>query len=42
MAFNRIYYGSFNDNVNNDKIDINIYQKDFAGSAEEILLDSNP
>ena len=42
MAFNTIYYGSFNDNVNQDRIDIYIKQDGFAGTAEKLLLDENP
>lgn len=42
MSFNTIYYGSFNDNVNRDRIDIYIKQKDFGGVAEKLILDGNP
>jgi len=42
MSFNTIYYGSFNDNVNQDRIDIYIKQKGFSGEPSALLLDANP
>jgi hypothetical protein len=42
MAWNTIYYGNFNDNVNQDRIDIYIKQKDYVGTSEQLTLDENP
>lgn len=42
MAYNTIFYGSFHDNVNEDRIDIYIKQLDFAGEPSALVLDANP
>ena len=42
MSYSTIYYASFNDNVNEDRIDIYIKQDGFTGEPSALLLDSNP
>lgn len=42
MAWSKIYYGSFEENVNHDRIDIYIKQLNFAGEPSALLLDGNP
>jgi len=41
MSYNTIYYGSFED-INDDRIDIYVKQKDFGGVPEELVLEGNP
>jgi hypothetical protein len=42
MSWNTIFYGSFNENVNHDRIDIWIKQQGFTGEPSALLLDANP
>jgi hypothetical protein len=42
MSFNTIYYGSFNDNVNDDRIDVIIKQAGFTGYSEKLKLANSP
>lgn len=42
MAFNTIYTGSFDENINGDRIDIYIQQDGFTGEPSTLLLDANP
>ena len=41
MSYNVIYFSDFYDAIG-DKIDVEIYQNDFPGVPERLILDSNP
>lgn len=42
MSWNLIYYASFNDIVNDDRIDIYFKQENFSGEPSALLLDAKP